>query len=84
MTKQEIKALRRPFVRELFRKNKGNLSMTVLAAFCAAASNIVISWTMKGISDLISGDADFGLDTMLYAAAIGSTPRPPSRCSTRS
>ena len=31
MTKKEIKALRRPFIRELFRNNKFNLAMTVLA-----------------------------------------------------
>ena len=56
MNKKEIQALRRPFVKELFRNNKFNLVMTVLAAFLAAVSELVISWTIKGISDLISGD----------------------------
>ena len=32
MTKKEIKALRRPFIKELFRNNKFNLAMTVIAA----------------------------------------------------
>lgn len=72
MTKQEIQALRRPFVKELFRKNKFNLAMTVLAAFCAAASNLVISWTMKGISDLISGDTSIRFGTLLLIAGIGA------------
>ena len=38
MNKKEIKALRRPFLKELFRENKFNLSMTVLAALCGAAA----------------------------------------------
>ncbi len=71
MTKQEIRALRRPFVRELFRDNRFNLAMTMLAAFLAAASELVISWTLKGISDLISGDAAVGFRTMLLVALSG-------------
>ena len=71
MNKNESKALRRPFVRELFRKNKLNLAMTVLAAVFAAASNLLISWTIKGISDLISGDTSIGFDTMLLVAGVG-------------
>ena len=46
MDKKELAAMRKPFVRELFRKNKFNLSMTVLAAFLAAASQLVVSWTL--------------------------------------
>ena len=71
MTKQEAKALRRPFVKELFRKNKFNLFMTVLAAFLAAASELVISWTIKGISDLISGDTTLSFRTLLLVAIVG-------------
>ena len=71
MTKKEIQALRRPFVKELFRKNKFNLVMTVLAAFLAAASELVISWTIKGISDLISGDTTLRFGTPLLVAGIG-------------
>lgn len=71
MTKKEIQALRRPFVKELFRNNKFHLAMTVLAAFLASASELVISWTLKGISDLISGDAAIGLGTMLLVAGVG-------------
>ena len=71
MTKKELEALRRPFVKELFRKNKFNLFMTVLAAFLAAASELVISWTLKGISDLISGDTAIRFRTLLLVAVVG-------------
>ena len=71
MTKKEIQALRHPFVKELFRKNQFNLVMTVLAAFLAAVSELVISWTIKGISDLISGDTTLRFGTLLLVAGIG-------------
>jgi ABC-type multidrug transport system fused ATPase/permease subunit len=71
MTKKEIQALRHPFVKELFRNNKFNLVMTVLAAFLAAVSELVISWTIKGISDLISGDTTIRFGTLLFIAGIG-------------
>ncbi len=74
MTKQEIKALRRPFVRELFRGNRFNLTITVLAALLRAASNLVISWLIKAISDLISGDDTYSFRTLLIVAAGGFTP----------
>ncbi len=72
MDRSESKALRRPFLKELFRKNKLNLVMTVLAAFFAAASNLLISWTLKGISDLISGDTEIRFGTLLLVAGIGA------------
>ena len=71
MNKKEIQALRRPFVKELFRNNKFNLVMTVLAAFLAAVSELVISWAIKGISDLISGDTTIRFGTLLFIAGIG-------------
>ena len=71
MDKKELAELRKPFVRELFRKNKFNLVMTVLAAFLAAVSELVVSWTIKGISDLISGDSDIGFRTLLLVAGLG-------------
>ena len=71
MNKKEIQALRRPFVKELFRNNKFNLVITVLAAFLAAVSELVISWTIKGISDLISGDTTIRFGALLFIAGIG-------------
>ena len=65
MNKKENQALRRPFVKELFRNNKFNLVMTVVAAFLASASELVISWTIKGISDLISCDTAIRFGTLL-------------------
>ena len=65
MTKAEIKALRRPFLRELFKKNKFNFAMTLVASLFTAGANLVISWLIKEISDLISGDCKYGYGTLL-------------------
>ena len=65
MTKKEIKALRRPFIRELFRNNQFNLAMTVLAALLVAAAELVISWLIKEVADLISGECPYGFGTLL-------------------
>ena len=71
MNKKELKALRRPFVKELFRKNKCNLVMTVLASFLAAAATLVISWLIKELADLISGSSAYGFGTLLLIGAVG-------------
>ena len=71
MDKKELRALRRPFLRELYRNNKFNLVMTVLASILAGVSALVISWTIKGISDLISGDAVVSFRTLLIVAVVG-------------
>ena len=44
---QEIKALRRPFLRELFHENGFNLAMTLVSAALMAAGQLVISWLIK-------------------------------------
>ena len=69
MTKQELKALRRPFIKELFRENKFNLVMTVLAALFGAAAELVISWLIKEVADLISGECPYSFGTLLIIAA---------------
>ena len=71
MNKKEIRALRRPFIRELFRDNRFNLCMTVLAALLAAAGALTISWLIKEVADLISGDSPFGMGTLLLIAGGG-------------
>ena len=68
MNKKEIKALRRPFLKELFRNNKFNLAMTVLAALFGAAAELVISWLIKEVADLISGECPYGFGTLLLVA----------------
>ena len=65
MSKKELQALRRPFLKELFRNNKFNLAMTVIAALFGAATELVISWLIKEVADLISGECPFGFGTLL-------------------
>ena len=71
MNKKEIKALQRPFIKELFRKNKFNLAMTVLAALLGAAGALVISWLLKEVADLISGGCPYSMGTLLFIAGGG-------------
>ena len=73
MTKKDIKALRRPFLRELFRKNKLNLILTIVATVFCAAGELVISWLLKGVTDLISGVSDLTIGELLLIAAGGLT-----------
>ena len=68
MDKIELKALRRPFIKELFRKNKFNLFMTVLAAVLTAVAELVVSWLIKEVADLIAGESQFGFRTLLIVA----------------
>ena len=65
MKQQDIRALRRPFLKELFRNNKFNLAMTVIAALFGAAAELVISWLIKEVADLISGECPYGFGTLL-------------------
>ena len=69
MNKKDMKALRRPFLKELFRKNKFTLAMSILASLLAAASNLVISWLIKEVADIISGDSAFCFGTLLLVFA---------------
>ncbi len=71
MNKKEIKALRRPFLKELFRENRFNLAMTALAALLGAAGALVISWLLKEVADLISGNSPYGMGTLLLIAGGG-------------
>ena len=71
MNKKELKALRRPFLRELFRKNRFSFGMTFLAAILCAAAELVISWLVKEVPDLISGDCPYSFGTLL----LGPAPR---------
>ena len=71
MDKKERKALRRPFLRALFRKNKFNFAMTLVASLCGASVNLVISWLLKEIADLISGDCPYTFATLLYVMCGG-------------
>ena len=59
------RALRRPFLRELFRDNKFNLVMPVIGAVFGAAAEVVISWLIKEVADLISGDCPYSFGMLL-------------------
>ena len=72
MNKKELRALRRPFVKELFRKNRFNLTMTVISGLLAAASNLVVSWLLKEVSDLISGECKYSLTALLAIAGAAT------------
>ena len=71
MSKKEIKALRRPFLGELFRRNRFNLAMTVAAAILTALGELVISWLIKEIVDLIAGVSPYSFRTLLLIAGGG-------------
>ncbi|MBR3107360.1 MAG: ABC transporter ATP-binding protein [Clostridia bacterium] len=71
MNKKDLRALRRPFIRELFRDNKLNLALTVIAALLAAAAELVISWLLKEVADLISGACPYSFGTLLLIAGVG-------------
>ena len=70
MTKKEIKALRSPFIKALFKNNKFNLVMTVIASLLAAAANLVISWLIKEVSDLISGYTRYSFEFLMELAGF--------------
>lgn len=69
MNKQEIRALRLPFINELFRNNRFNLAMTAAAALCGAVAELVLSWLLKEVADLITGECSFGFSSLLIIAA---------------
>ena len=68
MDQKELKALRRPFLKELFRQNKFNLFMTVLAAVLTAVAGLVVSWLIKEVADLIAGESRFKFWMLLIIA----------------
>ena len=70
MNKKELKALRRPFVKEFFRNNKLNLAMSLIASLFSSASVLVMSWLLKALADLISGSSAYGIGRLLAVAGI--------------
>ncbi len=65
MNKEEIRTLRRPFVKTLFRNNHFNLVMSLVATALAAAAELTVSWLIKEVADLISGECPYTLKTLL-------------------
>ena len=62
MDKNELAAMRKPFVGELFRNNLFNLIMTVIAAFLAALAG----------SQFLSGRRDEARDTLIKAKELAA------------
>ena len=58
-------------IKELFKKNKLNLTITVIAAFLVSAGNIVISWLIKEIVDFISGGSNYSIGILIAVAVCG-------------
>ena len=71
MNRKEIRDLRRPFISEMFRGNKANLTMTLISTFCTAAGELIISWLIKEIIDLMSGTSAFTFRTLMILALFG-------------
>ena len=69
MNKEELKELRQPFVRELFRNNGFNLAMTVFASLIVAVAELAISWLIKAITDMISGQSSYTFNNLLVVTA---------------
>lgn len=71
MNRKESRDLRRPFISEMFRGNKANLTMTLISTFCTAAGELIISWLIKEIVDLMSGTSAFTFRTLMILALFG-------------
>ena len=69
--RKDLKALRRPFLRELFRENRSNLAMTLVSSVLMAAGQLVVSWLIKEIVDLISGLSGYTFGALLAIAGGG-------------
>ena len=69
--RKDLKALRRPFLRELFRENRSNLAMTLVSSVLMATGQLVVSWLIKEIVDLISGLSGYTFGALLAIAGGG-------------
>ena len=64
MKKREI---RRPFVRQFYRRNKLNFILAFAATVVMAFGNLVISWLLQQIMDLMAGSGN----TLSLGASAG-------------
>lgn len=70
MDKKELKKLRRPFIKVLFKNNKINLLMTSLASILQSIGALSISWLIKELSDLIAGTSQYDFKTIIIVTII--------------
>lgn len=71
MDKKELRKLRRPYIKVLFKNNKLNLLMTSIASILQSIGALVISWLIKEISDLIAGTSQFDFKTIIIVTLLG-------------
>lgn len=71
MDKKELRKLRRPYIKVLFKNNKLNLLMTSIASVLQSIGALVISWIIKEISDLIAGTSKFDFKTIIIVTLLG-------------
>lgn len=71
MDKKELRKLRRPYIKVLFKNNKLNLLMTSIASILQSIGALVISWLIKEISDLIAGTSKFDFKTIIIVTLLG-------------
>ncbi len=71
MTQKQIRALRAPFLRELFRGNRFAFALTIFATVIASAATLVMSWLLKEVIDLIAGVSPYTLGQLLLVTALG-------------
>ena len=71
MNKKELRKLRRPYIKVLFKNNKLNLLMTSFASILQSIDALVISWLIKEISDLIAGTSQFDFKTIIIVTLLG-------------
>ena len=71
MDKKELRKLRRPYIKVLFKNNKLNLLMTSIASILQSIGALVTSWLIKEISDLIAGTSQFDFKTIIIVTLLG-------------
>lgn len=71
MDKKELRKLRRPYIKVLFKNNKLNMLMTSIASILQSIGALVISWVIKEISDLIAGTSKFDFKTIIIVTLLG-------------
>lgn len=71
MDKKELRKIRRPYIKVLFKNNKLNLLMTSIASILQSIGALVISWVIKEISDLIAGTSKFDFKTIIIVTLLG-------------
>ncbi|MGN1047553.1 MAG: hypothetical protein ACI4QZ_02985, partial [Eubacteriales bacterium] len=61
----------RPYTRQFYRKNGWCFSLALLKTVVLTGANLLLSWLLQQILDMVSGvDIGFSLGQMTFAAAL--------------